>query len=400
MSIAVGKGHQGADRPFRRSARNGVRRLLRIPLRSLFDSRDDAALAARLANEQVVDLQAQVGARTEEVARLQEVHERSSALLAEHEVAQERSDALARIDVSEHNAGGVRPKFSELVSQACTADQFVDPAFLRWVPLLRLWPVEASARLQNLNVGPSPAHHGSLFLHSKIWEWAFILQAADQHGVLRSGRRAIGFGVGTEMIPAALASYGIEVVATDQGVDGETANEWMAADYHVNTLEYLYRPELVKNEELRRLVSVRAVDMNHIPDDLGTCDFLWSSCALEHLGSPELGLDFVMSSARLLRPGGIAVHTTELELTPRDTTADYGHMAVYRIPDLQGLAERLTDSGYDMSCNFSVPLDTPADRYVHLLRPETHTNELWSLKTAMGDSVTTSFGLVIRRPPR
>ena len=57
--------------------------------------------------------------------------------------------------------------------------------------------------------------------------------------------------------------------------------------------------------------------MNAVPDDLGRFDLVWSSCALEHLGTPQAGLDFIMRTLDLLEPGGLAVHTTELELTPR-----------------------------------------------------------------------------------
>ena len=68
--------------------------------------------------------------------------------------------------------------------------------------------------------------------------------------------------------------------------------------------------------------------MNAIPADLGRFDLIWSSCALEHLGSPKAGLEFVVRTLELLKPGGVSVHTTEIELTLRDDTADYGHLAV------------------------------------------------------------------------
>ena len=37
------------------------------------------------------------------------------------------------------------------------------------------------------------------------------------------------------------------------------------------------------------------------------------------------------------------MHTTELELTPRAETADYGNLAVYRKDDLDRLAERVRE---------------------------------------------------------
>ena len=42
------------------------------------------------------------------------------------------------------------------------------------------------------------------------------------------------------------------------------------------------------------LVSLRHVDMNHVPADLaGRFDIVWSACALEHLGSIANGLRFM-----------------------------------------------------------------------------------------------------------
>ena len=72
----------------------------------------------------------------------------------------------------------------------------------------------------------------------------------------------------------------------------------------------------------------RAVDMNDIPPDLRGFDFTWSSCALEHLGTLRAGADFVVEQMTCLRPGGVAVHTTE-------------YLAVLRRTDRRGGRDRL-----------------------------------------------------------
>jgi hypothetical protein len=43
-------------------------------------------------------------------------------------------------------------------------------------------------------------------------------------------------------------------------------------------------------------------------DDLSTYDFIWSSCSLEHLGSLELGEQFIYNSLKHLKPGGVCPH--------------------------------------------------------------------------------------------
>jgi hypothetical protein len=139
------------------------------------------------------------------------------------------------------------------------------------------------------------------------------------------------------------------------------------------------------------------VDMNAVPDDLGRVDLVWSCCALEHLGTPQAGLEFVVRTLGLLEPGGVPVHTTELELTPRAETADYGNLAVYRRADLDRLAERVRSLGFEIDTNWYVSLETPADRWVSL-PPYPHDDPA-HLKLVVGDSVSTSVGLIIRRPP-
>ena len=138
------------------------------------------------------------------------------------------------------------------------------------------------------------------------------------------------------------------------------------------------------------------MDMNDLADDLGEFDLVWSSCAIEHLGSPEAGLEFVLRTAELLRPGGVAVHTTEFELTTRDETADYGHCAVYRRDDFEALARRLAERGFEIDLNLYVSLATPVDRFVAV--PPYPATDPAHLKLQIFDSVSTSYGLAIRRP--
>ena len=145
--------------------------------------------------------------------------------------------------------------------------------------------------------------------------------------------------------------------------------------------------------------------MNHVPADLGTFDIAWSSCVIEHLGSPQHGMDFVLESCRLLKPGGIAVHTTEMELTDKPKTMDYGNCAIYRVDDFIDLERRLASVGCTASFNFSIGMETFEDRWVSLLAHPIHGPHLpdpdgLHLKLVLGDSVSTSFGILIRAGSR
>jgi hypothetical protein len=304
----------------------------------------------------------------------------------------DRAEVLARIDVRQHNFRSLAPSFRPVVSQAASAEQCRHPDYVRWEEILR--------RAQG---GTLPFAGWKTTIHRKVWEWAFILQVADQYACLSPGISALGFGVGTEPLPAVLASFGVRVLATDQGSDGpdSTAASWASSGQLMTGMDGLARYQLLTDELFRELVRVARVDMRNVPDELGSFDFIWSSCAMEHLGRPEQGLDFVMNSARLLAPGGVAVHTTEYELTARQETADWGNLACYRPTDIQRLADQLGKEGYEIDVNLHVPMDGPDDRVVSLRLthgPDLVTDEPIHLKVAVADSVITSFGIVVRRP--
>lgn len=278
---------------------------------------------------------------------------------------------LQRIDVSDYNAAGP-PDLQHVVSQTVTAAQVVSPKYASWAKVL----------------GEQPR------FHRKQWEYVIVLEAADQAGLLREGCAAIGFGVGTEPLPAALASRGVEVLATDQAA--ENAGHWTRRGEHSSDVEALQKPNICAPDRFRRLVSFRPVDMNAMPGDLGFYDLVWSSCVIEHLGTPDAGLAFVRRSLDLLRPGGVAVHTTEFDLTPGSETADYGHCAVYRRHDLEELCRAVVAAGFQMIINPYVAFEHPADRYV--APPLSVGDEKFHLKLALYDSITTSFAIVVRRP--
>lgn len=292
-------------------------------------------------------------------------------------------DLLTRVDVSEHNAGHAPPNFDHVVSQAVSASQFLHPDFDRL--RRRLFPGTV--------IVPWGGQPGTA-LHRKVWEFVYVLRAAEQHGVLRSDRRAVGFGVGREPIPAALASCGLTVLATDLHDSDDHSQAWATTGQHLSDIQALSNPDVVADDVLERNVAVRYVDMNAVPDDLGLFDLVWSCCALEHLGSPDLGLQFVLRTLELLRPGGVSVHTTELELTRRPDTADYGNLAVYRTVDLDGLAHEVRRRGFEVDTNWHVSMEMPADRWISVPPYDDPAH----LKLTIGDSVSTSVGFLVRRP--
>jgi hypothetical protein len=66
-------------------------------------------------------------------------------------------------------------------------------------------------------------------------------------------------------------------------------------------------------------------------------DFLWSSCALDHLGSLEHGKKLVLDAMQCLKPSGVALHGTESCLSSDDATLEAEDLVFYREKDILDL---------------------------------------------------------------
>lgn len=245
---------------------------------------------------------------------------------------------------------------SQLVSQA----QFDDPAYGQW--------------------------QGKPSYHRKDWEFAYIAQALDVRGLLTTGKRGLGFGVGREPLPALFASRGAEIVATDAPTPGTWAE---SGQYSRSILDL---PGMT--ESMLSLVTHQPVDMTSVPYDLhGRFDFVWSAGSLEHLGSLQAGIDFIWASLACLKPGGTAVHTTEYNLSSNADTLTSGEVVIYRERDIKALAYDLTQAGYEITLNLEQgndEYDCQVDMEPYKLSPH--------IRLLFGGYVMTSIGLIIHKP--
>jgi hypothetical protein len=162
----------------------------------------------------------------------------------------------------------------------------------------------------------------------------------------KTKRTAIVFGVGTEPTVAYLASVGWHVTATDY-FDGEIASTWQETDQLVTSLSDLNSNGLCPPEKFSERVRLLNMDMNNIPEDLdGKYDLVWSLCALGHIGGYENGLDFIKRSGKLLKKGGLAVHTTEMDSSAGIDRLEEPNLSLYQRADLEGVLSSLKDQGY------------------------------------------------------
>ncbi|HET6810843.1 MAG TPA: hypothetical protein VFH50_07530 [Acidimicrobiales bacterium] len=268
-----------------------------------------------------------------------------------------------------------------MVSHPCREADLALASFEHWAEAIRPgWDGERTAP--------------GVIRHRKLWEWLFIIQALDERGMLEPGKRGLGFGVGTEPLVSYFAGRGCHIVATDLDPLEAEAVGWDQTNQYAGSIDGLNPYGLCDGAQFRARTSFRVVNMNSIPPDLRDFDFNWSSCAFEHLGSIELGIRFVNEQMETLRPGGVAVHTTEFNVESDDATVESGGTVIFRRRDIEEMAARLRRSGHRVECDFS-PGQSEADRHVDV-EPYTTTH----LRVSLGGYVTTSFGLIVEKGQR
>lgn len=120
---------------------------------------------------------------------------------------------LQRIDASIYKAAGP-PDLQRVVSQTVTAAQSRSPQYASWTQVL----------------GEAPC------FDRKVWEYVIVLRTSRPRIRPECCARAaaMGFGVGTKPLPAALAARGLEVLATGRpprtsgtGPDGESTRQML-----------------------------------------------------------------------------------------------------------------------------------------------------------------------------
>ena len=260
---------------------------------------------------------------------------------------------------------------AQVRSQMCTAAQFEEADYDRWIGLM----------------------HRQKHQHRKQWEHVWICRVLEAMGSLRDGARGLGFGCGIEVLPAVFAAHGAFVTATDLGAEDRRARRWQETSQHLLSVDALSDPAICPPERFIERVRVSAVDMNAIPETLVDHDFCWSSCSLEHLGSIDAGLRFIERSLDTLRPGGVAVHTTELNLTSDTRTIKKGGTVLFRRKDIEAFARRMEKAGHEVLPITWDQGDQPEDQIVDVppYAADIH------FKLALRSYVTTSFGLAIRK---
>jgi len=270
---------------------------------------------------------------------------------------------------------GDEPTYPNLVSQVCTQRQMQGSVYKNWCQNLKIDGID----------------NGSY--RRKDWEHAYIIQALKEQGKLNVGEKGLGFGVGKEPLVAGFANLGCHITATDLPPQDAKDAGWVDTDQYAPTLDTFNEDAICPGDKFKELVSFEYADMNHIDDHFKDFDFVWSSCSLEHLGSIQKGIDFIINAMGCLKPGGIAVHTTEFNLSSNEETVDNNFTVLFRKQDLLRLESELKDLGYWVApFNFhpgTMPLDYHVDIPPYILTRH--------LKLLIEGHAVTSIGLIVKK---
>lgn len=147
--------------------------------------------------------------------------------------------------------------------------------------------------------------------HRKGWEWAQGLYALGQFGLLRDDAVGLGVGAGAEQVLFYLANRVGMVYATDIYGSGEFAGETAFADMLTHPARFArvpFRPDHL---------TVLHMDGRKLDFASNSFDFAFSFSSIEHFGGHAASGAAVREIGRVLKPGGVAVLTTELILNGR-----------------------------------------------------------------------------------
>ena len=184
--------------------------------------------------------------------------------------------------------------------------------------------------------------------HRKAWEFALMSEVIETMGKLGPGRRGLGFAVGQEPLASYFAKMGTNLTVTDMPPSNEAAKGWSQSNQWAGSVEATRKDCVCDKDTYHRRVSFEPLDMNHIPEKLlqGEYDFVWSSSSIEHVGSLELSKKVVVNAMKALKPGGIAVHTTEFALTwTGKSRHDVPGLSIWATDDVEDIERRVKAAG-------------------------------------------------------
>lgn len=196
---------------------------------------------------------------------------------------------------------------------------------------------------------------------SKQWECAMMLRVLSECGVLRKGALIAGIGAGTEETTFALAARGCVVFPTDRYLEVTPWSDVAPAAMMVRPEQYTQLEHDPRNV-IPVHTDARALSL---PSDF--FDAVYSAGSIEHFGSLEAVRAAAEEMGRVLKPGGVAVLSTEFRLEGPNDQRWFDDNCILFTPELirQNIVE---PSGLELlgAPDFALSKDTFDSRVVLL----------------------------------
>jgi SAM-dependent methyltransferase len=177
-------------------------------------------------------------------------------------------------------------------------------------------------------------------IHRKDWEWALGIIAMHRFGKLNEKSTAIGVGSGTEPVPFYLANKVKHVYATDLYGQNDGWKRAAPSDFPENPKKYAPFP--YKEDAL----TVLEMDGTKLEFPSESFDIAFSFSSIEHFGgggdcgkNHSGALRSLREIERVLKPGGLAVITTEYIINDKEHLEFFNKRTIYS--DLIDKLERL-----------------------------------------------------------
>ena len=157
-------------------------------------------------------------------------------------------------------------------------------------------------------------------IYRKGWEWTHCVFGLRRLGMLATGHRALGVGVGRECVIFYLADHVASVTATDlYGEAGWSDARGREADLAL--LEEAKR-HCPPGTDLSKIVfeTQDGTALGYAPDSF---DFAWSLSSIEHFGNHAAAQKAISEMARVVRPGGVVAVATEMLLLEEYAHPEY-----------------------------------------------------------------------------
>ena len=172
-------------------------------------------------------------------------------------------------------------------------------------------------------------------IHRKDWEWALGIIAMRRFGKLNEKSTAVGVGVGREEVLFYLANNLYHLYATDI-YDGNNWKNFAPSDFPENPKKYAPFP--YKEDAL----TVMRMDGTKLEFPSESFDIAFSFSSIEHFGGGKNhsgALRSLREMERVLKPGGLAVITTEYIINDKEHPEFFNRRTIYS--DLIDRLERL-----------------------------------------------------------